>query len=357
MTQRNVFELRAAVSLSALEAITTHLGGLREGRKSVLFVSQGPPVGMPGSPNYPRLEAALQAANRGNVTVHVLDPRPAGFALRSAGPKRCGGCRSRPAAEPLSTPTIPRAALKQVMADASAYYLIGYSPTRPRLDGKFHKINVRVKRSGVRVTARRGYWAPTEAESNPAPVKPADPKLTGALSELVTRTGDGRLIDVWVGTEPGEDGHSAVHVTWELARRSVDSSPAVVEFEPVTRTGTTLGEAQSIRTPPREGDAPTVASYQLKPGPLALRVTVRSAGGCGPRSLDAVAGGAGLHRRVRSSWGRRASSGRARSPRPGPSTPIPIPRPRPRAASGGPTVSSSTCRTRPRAVSPRSRRS
>ena len=30
---------------------------------------------------------------------------------------------------------------------------------------------------------------------------------------------------------------------------------------------------------PREGDAPTVASYQLKPGPLALRVTVRSAGG------------------------------------------------------------------------------
>ena len=46
----------------------------------MLFVSQGPPVGMPGSVNYPRLEAALQAANRGNVTVHVLDPRPLGSA-------------------------------------------------------------------------------------------------------------------------------------------------------------------------------------------------------------------------------------------------------------------------------------
>ena len=90
LTQRNVWELRAAVSLSALEAIITHLGGLREGRKSVLFVSQGPPVGMPGSANYPRLEAALQAANRGNVTVHVLDPAPA----------RLGAVRRRRGAAP-----------------------------------------------------------------------------------------------------------------------------------------------------------------------------------------------------------------------------------------------------------------
>jgi VWFA-related protein len=278
MTQRNVFELRAAVSLSALEAITTHLGGLREGRKSVLFVSQGPPVGMPGSLNYPRLEAALQAANRGNVTVHVLDPRPLGSAP-FGGAEALRRLSVETGGRAIVNTNNPASGLKQVMADASAYYLIGYSPARPRLDGKFHKINVRVKRSGVRVTARRGYWAPTEAESNPAPAKPADPKLTGALSELVTRTGDERLIDVWVGTEPGEDGHSAVHVTWELARRSVDASPAVVEVEPVTRTGTTLGEAQSIQTLPREGDAATVASYQLKPGPLALRVTVRSDGG------------------------------------------------------------------------------
>ena len=65
------------------------------------------------------------------------------------------------------------------------------APTRQLSDGKFHKINVRVKRSGVRVTARRGYWAPTEAETNPEPVKPADPKLTGALRELVAPTGEG----------------------------------------------------------------------------------------------------------------------------------------------------------------------
>ena len=278
LSQRNVWELRAAVSLSALEAITTHLGGLREGRKSVLFVSQGPPVGMPGSPNYPRLEAALQAANRGNVTVHVLDPRPLGSAP-FGGAEALRRLSTETGGRAIINSNSPEIGLKQVMADASAYYLIGYSPSRPRSDGKFHKINVRVKRSGVRVTARRGYWAPTEAESNPAPVKPADPKLTGALSELVAPTGEGRLIDVWVGTEPGEDGHSAVHVTWELARRGADSSPAMVEVEPVTRTGTSLGEPQNIRTLPSEPDVATVANYQLKPGPLALRLTVRTSGG------------------------------------------------------------------------------
>jgi VWFA-related protein len=278
LSQRNVWELRAAVSLSALEAIITHLGGLREGRKSVLFVSQGPPVGMPGSQNYPRLEAALQAANRGNVTVHVLDPRPLGSAP-FGGAEALRRLSSETGGRAIVNSNSPEIGLKQVMADASAYYLIGYSPSRPRADGKFHKINVRVKRSGVRVTARRGYWAPTEAESNPEPVKPADPKLTGALSELVAPTGDSRLIDVWVGTEPGEDGHSAVHVTWELARRGNDASPAMVDVEPVTRTGTTLGEQQSIHTLPSEPEAATVANYQLKPGPLALRLTVRSAGG------------------------------------------------------------------------------
>jgi VWFA-related protein len=278
MTQRNVWELRAGVSLSALEAIITHFGGLREGRKSVLFVSQGPPVGLPGSVNYPRLEAALQAANRGNVTVHVLDPRPLGSAP-------FGGAE---ALRRLSSETGGRAivntnnhaeGLKDVMADASAYYLIGYSPTRQRSDGKFHKINVRVKRSGVRVTARRGYWAPSEAETNADPGPPPDPTLTGALRELVTPAGnERRVVDLWVGTEPADYGLSTVHVSWEPVSRAPET-PATIEVEPVTRTGASLYPAQTIATAPREGDTPTVASFQLKPGAAALRVTLRSPGG------------------------------------------------------------------------------
>ena len=61
------------------------------------------------------------------------------------------------------------------MADASAYYLVGYTPTRRTNDGKFHEIKVRVKRRGVRVTARRGYWSASEKELTAAAEAAATP--------------------------------------------------------------------------------------------------------------------------------------------------------------------------------------
>jgi len=277
MSQRNVFELRAGVTLSALEAVATHLGGLREGRKSVLFVSQGPPVGMPGSVNYPRLESALQAANRGNVTVHVLDPRPLGSAP-FGGAEALRRLSSETGGRAIINSNNPENGMRDIFADASAYYLIGYTPTRQWADGKFHRIQVRVKRSGVRVTARRGYWAPTEIESNGSSEPPSDPALTGALNALST-PGANRLVDVWVGTEATDYGLSSVYVSWEAATRTPDDAPAVVDVEPITRTGTSLSEPQTIRTSPRVSDARTVAVFPLKPGPAALRLTVRSEGG------------------------------------------------------------------------------
>ena len=49
LSQRN-WRSCAPASRSRRSALATQLGGLREGRKSILFVSQGPPV-PPGSPN------------------------------------------------------------------------------------------------------------------------------------------------------------------------------------------------------------------------------------------------------------------------------------------------------------------
>ena len=43
----DVERLRAQVTLSALTALCVHLGGLREGRKNIIFVSQGPPLQLP----------------------------------------------------------------------------------------------------------------------------------------------------------------------------------------------------------------------------------------------------------------------------------------------------------------------
>ena len=47
------------------------------------------------------------------------------------------------------------AAMKQIIRDASAYYLVGYNSTQAPTDGKFHEIKVRVKRPGVQVRHAR----------------------------------------------------------------------------------------------------------------------------------------------------------------------------------------------------------
>jgi VWFA-related protein len=54
--------------------------------------------------------------------------------------------------------------LQRVTDDLSAYYVLGYYSTNTRFDGKYRKIEVKLKPQGTRVTARRGYTAPTPAE-------------------------------------------------------------------------------------------------------------------------------------------------------------------------------------------------
>jgi hypothetical protein len=47
-----------------------------------------------------------------------------------------------------------------VQQDNSTYYLLGYSPSNAKSDGRFRRIHVEVKRPGVRIQARPGYYAP-----------------------------------------------------------------------------------------------------------------------------------------------------------------------------------------------------
>jgi VWFA-related protein len=60
------------------------------------------------------------------------------------------------------------AALLRAAAEASEqYYLLYYRPQGYRADGAFHRIEVKVKRSGLRVSHREGYFAVDEATLSP----------------------------------------------------------------------------------------------------------------------------------------------------------------------------------------------
>jgi hypothetical protein len=50
--------------------------------------------------------------------------------------------------------------MRRIVDDVSAYYLLGYYSTNTKLDGRFRRIEVKMKTPGLEVRARSGYVAP-----------------------------------------------------------------------------------------------------------------------------------------------------------------------------------------------------
>lgn len=123
----------------------------------------------------------LQRANRANVSFYPVDPRGTVAFDEPIGPDRPPPPKvdaDRLAARQdalkelaentdgywvLNTDNIDRA-LERMVADTRTYYLLGYYSTNMRLDGRFRRITVRVKRPGAEVRARPGYLAPRESD-------------------------------------------------------------------------------------------------------------------------------------------------------------------------------------------------
>ena len=90
------------------------------------------------------------------------------------------------------------AAMQKIFADVGSYYLLSYYSTNQRLDGRFRRIRVEVKRDDVKVRARPGYLAPTEAEARAAGAASTaasgknvpPPTVTRALDSLAPARGN-----------------------------------------------------------------------------------------------------------------------------------------------------------------------
>jgi VWFA-related protein len=129
----------------------------------------------------------LHRANRSNISFYTLDPRglvafdedlSAKRALKISEDQARLASRQESLREMatatdgialLNTNNLD-AALNRMLADVGSYYLLGYYSTNTKLDGRFRRLTVRVKRPAVDVRARPGYLAPTEAEAAAARV-------------------------------------------------------------------------------------------------------------------------------------------------------------------------------------------
>jgi VWFA-related protein len=332
-----VEKIRNQVSMSALRALAIRLGGIREGRKSIIYVSEGftanlpaqlsdpvaalPGIGnparrMPGvESNDPRAESmqffneaellgdmreVFDAANRANAAIYALDPR--GLAAFEYDINEGAGLQTDRKALQSSQDTLRvlagetdgraivnrndlDAGLRQIVRDSSAYYLLGYNSTRAPSDGKFHQIKVRVKRPGVQIRARKGFWALSAEETAraTAPPKPEAPAaITAALTNLAAASRRD-LVRTWIGTARGENGKTRVTLAWEPVAPS-PGSPEAREDPPTRLAVTAVAQTGEPYYRGKVGD-PRVVTFDADPGPMQVRLNIENERG---QVLDAA---------------------------------------------------------------------
>jgi len=138
-----------------------------------------------------------QRANRANVSFYPVDPRGLTAFDESLGtgrPRSIEDDRQRLGARQDGLKTLAEqtdgawvlntndtaGGLTRILADTGSYYLLSYYSTNPKLDGRFRRITVNVKRPEAEVRARPGYLAPTEAEARAAGAAVGGPPMPGA---------------------------------------------------------------------------------------------------------------------------------------------------------------------------------
>ena len=135
--------------------------GPEVGRKALILVSDGQDRGSSVDD-----KRAIEAAHRSDSMIYAIgiaDPYP--YATR--GEVYIGtGVLEKLAQETGGRAIFPsgvdelQKAFDEIAAELRSQYSLGYTPANRAHDGSFRKIEIKVKRSGLRVQARRGYYAP-----------------------------------------------------------------------------------------------------------------------------------------------------------------------------------------------------
>jgi VWFA-related protein len=194
-------------------------------------------------------------------------------------------------------------AIREAIDETEVSYLVGYYPAHNRWDGRFHTLKLQVKKPGVTLRHRKGYFAYADDDSSAAAgqsvlsqavASPLDARAVGVSARIEPRPGGHRITlqvvarDLWLQQEQSSwTGEMDVHfsltdsrggILWSDGKRvSLHLRPAT--FERAQREGLRLWR-----------DVPA------KPGAVLLRTAVRDArsGAVGSVSIPLRAAAAGL---------------------------------------------------------------
>lgn len=309
-------------SIEVLRQVSEALIALPQRRKTLVFISQGVPVNPDGAGPVAigpgnaiavgsagvqqllihRTMQVLEAAQRANVNVYTLDPCGLRVppAMRPPAAEGMGSLAPAPTCVPgleqeflkdLAHATGGRAAVDmndltpavdQIFVENGAYYLLGVRSDNPRREGKFRRLEVRVRRDDVEVRARSGYVEPSPERERRAAEAVDNASLRAAIAGLLPKSD--MPLQAWAAPFPQSGRREArVAIGLGVRRRLPARLTPVTERVDVTihvftpegrqRQTQNLDAALTLRPGPA-GDVAfeVLSSLELPPGRYQLRI-------------------------------------------------------------------------------------
>lgn len=264
---------RAQIVTSALRAIGNVLTQDSHGQTAIVIVSDGFERGRAARDLPANLQSVVRVINRADAAVYAFTPSPPAAETDGTDNAGDGGVQALrrlakdTGGDVFTGPTTFDAGFARVASDLDTHYVLTYRATHGN-DGRFHVLQVGVKRPETMVRARGGYVAPMSETVRAA----LDPPSTAPLRVLRRSA----LIQSWSGMAPTEKG-ADVMLTWSpfsvatsLRTRAVsvvitasDASGNVLFDGPVGPAGES-----------RNGPAPDHASFSAPIGPVRVDMKI-----------------------------------------------------------------------------------
>jgi VWFA-related protein len=318
---RDIQRIRREVSLSALRSFILRLGGLKDGRKTLVLVTEGygssgggrgrggwlPPSAAGDTVGiYDDLRSVAELASRYNTALYTVNPQvlvprarweasPSSDTLKFLAENTGGRAifdhtrniaefeqrRGAPGGRGFARPRSNIApALKQILVDASANYLLGYRSPVGTPDDKLHKIEVRTRRRDVELRYRKGWWSFTPPP--PPPPDEAPPVVTpkamqAALSTALTPRD--RIVRTWLGQSRADGGKTRLTFVWEPVTRTGEvrdaDRPTAVVVTASDPGGSTIFSDRAVLSPDDTG-RPSRTVFDVDPSAVRLRLRVEN---------------------------------------------------------------------------------
>jgi len=235
--------------LESIRNLAEFMSGIRGRRKAMLLISEGIDYDIndvftnrDASTIIDASRDAIGAATRANVAIYSVDPRGVtslgdeGIEVDSfpvndpdagiSSQDMMNELRlSQDSLRTLSDETGGFAAVNRndfsgafdrIVRENSSYYVLGYYPANERRDGRFRKIEVRVKRPGLQVRSRKGYQAPRgkAPDAKNAAAAGSSAAMRDAMNSPLPMSGIG--MKVFAAPFKGNAPNAAVAISVEL---------------------------------------------------------------------------------------------------------------------------------------------